>query len=1328
MAYSVNGKIYTDHPLMDEIVDCCKTILDGIVVKNDALALSYETDESLEESREFMLIIENKIDLINFPFTYQMLASFTDDGVRVFSDAQIEDIMYDPTKIPDQYKDSLLEFCRSYYIENYDERNNYYRSLAGLPPYPGTVYNIKRERSDSQYNIYIYESDFPSDYDTSHIDFTKPIHEQSANDISILETNGVLDSIIAEYRGFNYSYLRYLGYKSISIYKARKAIKWEILYIPTVEQLVQQRFEELYNINRNIYLKRTYQDAMSLGSNHYDESLILLLLCQTFNDLVVDVPEWYIRRDIFDIRSVQYFLESFGVEFFEEIPLKYQVAIVKNLNKLIKYKSSAKNNNDIIDIFDLDGTYIYKYFLYKKKKNETSSEDIDNYDLEFIKAKQGDSFDKYIENNIYRYKYDDITLHDKFWDGVYKEWNNSSDKSFKERLHEDVRDDHIKDVDYTVEGTKYMSIDYEIDMSQYKYQVQYFYNMILDSGIITDDLKIIVPSISSSTELEVSNLFILLYLLTMVYDGFPDTVIRPEDRTSHLVDMELPRVEYYEQLYKDDGDFDDYIKWNIIFGTYVPPADYDTNQFDFGLGRKYTSLDDDGEFEFGDIQYDLSYLVGDYDFEESLTPEEIDEGWDFVNPTSTGGTEAEEPDNHMYDLNLLAYEPDEGWNFNDELYCHPDDFFRRYFKPKHWEVKTYIENRDPVATSQGYNSYPVWAENYRDWAKRRVPEVLTTSYNRINGFNNTLEPRDIDNLFEVVGRRIKKYNFDRGYKGYSYKAIYGLNGELNAYEITYEYDEDVYTHQEYIDYVCYPLEPKYDPSKETIEEFNQRYAEWEQTLSEEAYNNWKAELKEDFMAKNPRGPLGIAGFRIPKRLSTFKDVTDTFDVNTACYNDLSMKIYNSDNRDEYIVLKYVFNTLFTKEFDYNFYKVGNGIVDNLSLVLKNRSYILYNFYKQIISEDNITTLQANIRTVMNDIIATLEYYLSGDNIKFIYSSFSVSSFSNLIKYLYLMINFFKSWKVYFLDPVVTINTNDIMESGNNYGCGMDSIAEVKLNYWHEDKEFKRDIIDTNLDFEVHEKANEQVKEVLDVYGRFDPDPEDDYDFDGYLPEEASAQYRDIDGGVVDGRQNIPYRMINGGKSYDKLIDIWDLDGAGPLEMQEYLTLNGGGVYHPEDLVTRNSFDNLFTFNINGGNPGTNQFWTKTLHTKIIDRQIEHDVLVSDREANVIVEDDNGLYIKQAWASWSDFNEMKDIGDQTYSYINYMMEVLYEDLLIITDEDLLEERINELVDEEFANMRKVVQYAKNIDYQKENYKKYVDDYIEELENTYGDFSPYSWDNF
>ena len=43
MAYSINGKVYTDHPMMDEVCFNCKKILNGIVIKNDVLALNCET-------------------------------------------------------------------------------------------------------------------------------------------------------------------------------------------------------------------------------------------------------------------------------------------------------------------------------------------------------------------------------------------------------------------------------------------------------------------------------------------------------------------------------------------------------------------------------------------------------------------------------------------------------------------------------------------------------------------------------------------------------------------------------------------------------------------------------------------------------------------------------------------------------------------------------------------------------------------------------------------------------------------------------------------------------------------------------------------------------------------------------------------------------------------------------------------------------------------------------------------------------------------------------------------------------------------------------------
>jgi hypothetical protein len=328
-----------------------------------------------------------------------------------------------------------------------------------------------------------------------------------------------------------------------------------------------------------------------------------------------------------------------------------------------------------------------------------------------------------------------------------------------------------------------------------------------------------------------------------------------------------------------------------------------------------------------------------------------------------------------------------------------------------------------------------------------------------------------------------------------------------------------------------------------------------------------------------------------------------------------------------------------------------------------------------------------------------------------------------------MIQFFKSWKVYFLDPAVTMNADDRLESGNNYGSGVDSIAETKLNYWDDDKEFKRDILNTEMDIDVIESdPKDRYKEVLDTYGHFDPDPEDDYDYDGYVAKASTVTYKQADGGVANDKLNIPYKMINGGVSYGKFLDIWDMDGGDAEEKQNYNRVDGGTAYHEEDFVPSSESERLYSYMINGGHSGTNQFWTKSVHTKVIDRQIEQDLLVSDREANVIVQNNDGIYIKQAWAAWNDFAEIKDITDNAYEYTEYVMQVLYDDLLVITDMDLLQQKINDLVNSYMYNIRKVTSYAEHIDSEKARYKYTIDNKNEQLFDIYGSFSPYSWDQY
>ena len=351
MAYIVDGKIYTDHSLLDEIVYNTKLILDRIVLKNLKVADQYETAYSMEQA-DYLLAIDNgSMDLSIFPLTAEILTSYG------YNPIQVRAYLLDRSTIPEEDREDLLSFCNQWFLDHYEETNFYYRMLNGLPEY-GT----------DEYNVYIDPNNpkLIPDNGRTDFNFSAPLHEYTIAQLNTLETLGIMDDIYAEYTDKHHRYLKYIGAYKIDIITARSAGIWDILFMPIVEPMVSDRFTELYNINRDIYYRRTFQDAYKLESDYYDEMCMLMIICQTYTDMIVDTPEWYIRRDIFDLRTCEYFLTSQGVEFFKEIPLKYQIRIVKNLNKLIKYKSTTKNIYDILEIFSVEGTTVYKYYLYKK--------------------------------------------------------------------------------------------------------------------------------------------------------------------------------------------------------------------------------------------------------------------------------------------------------------------------------------------------------------------------------------------------------------------------------------------------------------------------------------------------------------------------------------------------------------------------------------------------------------------------------------------------------------------------------------------------------------------------------------------------------------------------------------------------------------------------------------------------------------------------------------------------------------------------------------------------------------------------------------------------
>lgn len=1151
MAYTINGKVYTEHPLMDEMIYNLNIIMKNIEVKNEEMALSYETGETLEASDIYLSIVGGHATYTTFPMTKKMLELY---GLDSYTAQQYID---DRNTIPISDREAIMKFCCNYFVENYYENNNYYRALIGLPW-------ISEYEPEETYYVYIDETFVKEPTLVKEINFDKPLHEYSDYQIAILQSLGQMERIWNMYPSKEYKYLRFLGDRRRDLYTVRHAAKWDILYMPAVEQLVSDRWRQLYEVNRVLGLKREYSEAYKLKSTYYEETMIILLLCQTYTDMIVDIPEWYIRRDIFDLRTCKYFLESHGIEFFKIIPLKFQILLVKNMNKLIRYKSTDKNIFDIIDLFTRDEVTVYKHHMFKRRKVNLDGSYVntgnpdEDYELMFVRTPIGDTFDNTIKDESNIFRYDDITYADKYWDG--------------QDYHEVVKDWHMGK-QFTIEGTKYYSMDYKVSYSEYSKQIRYFLGIILDSDMDLSEIKINVSSISSVISFGLTDLFILLYCLTALYDEYNLVIRTPVNNTY----MQKPELEIYEDIDGYDPDVEDY----------------------------------------GGVIEDI----------------------DGNNPTVK----------------------------------------RRFRRP--------IEGGyDPEETELN-------SDSFYDWLRYKYPYLWLDMSNRIYGFNMDA---DLDLLAKLVGFRHSTYKWARGY---------------------------------------------------TLEE------------------------------------IGVSNFIVTKKIRTIDQFVKIYENNIEIHDKLMDKILNANTKDEQVVFQFVYDYLFTKNFDYKRYTLPSTgkLANTYDEVLKEKNYILYKHYIDIKAETDKDTRRDMIRQTMNDIVNTLEYYLNFDYIRYIFSSFTISSFDSIIKYIWLNINFFKSYKVYFLDPYVNFKMDNKFD---NTLTMIDQISETKINYAKEDKYSMSDgmAISAELNVSDEDEHPSGAIETLEVYGYYEQDPSLDLECNGGNLREENWKFLDLDGGGVEEHENTinidgkhplrsiyekhqpfslpydvyggtpeteverdihdsspifrefgvvdgggvpiisccPFNPWNGGRAGAGLL-MFDLNGSYDYNQNYYLNINGKV---PEEEMYKHTPQKSF-YEIDGGHPDFNTFYKPSMVVRIIDDQISADArLAADykRKPNEITILNDGLYVEDKYGSQYTVDTMEiELDDMIDRY-----RVLFNDSLdqieFSSNKDKLNKFIIDVVVDEIAIYNKqYFEAVERIEVTREEINKYTDEQAEYLETLFHDWN-------
>lgn len=497
----------TDVPILDEIIYQCQQMIQGIVIKDEERASKNESVSSVRSFDVYRIIVEKKTKFEFFKYTYDLISqipSLTRDQIVQYTRRN--------ELIPKSIRPALLKLAEEKYMKNYYEKNNYYRMLNGLPDLDDTGIRLT--------------SDDIKKLNNENFDYTKYIHEMTNDEINMLKVKGILDDLIDRYP--KKEYLKHLGEAKIDPYIARKAPKFSLLYLPACESMeVYRKFVERFEINRVFIMKTIYSEAYKFNSDYYDNFIMMMIIIQTLDDMIVLSPEYLIRRELFDLRTIQYIFEASGVTYYPQIPLKYQKRLVKNLNRLIKYASSQKNFVDISSLFGFDNIELFKYYLLRQPimnengeyKHDTKLDpetglNVDdtesNYELKFVKVPVDGMIDDYVRNEMYHVSYDSITDKDRYWNGVYEK-----DKVKKEILNHE----------FNMVITKYMSIDTIYSMTDMTFEIVYFINMLMYSGIETSSLTIQLPEYSSTMEFELTDLFITLYALKYIYYGVEDNII-----------------------------------------------------------------------------------------------------------------------------------------------------------------------------------------------------------------------------------------------------------------------------------------------------------------------------------------------------------------------------------------------------------------------------------------------------------------------------------------------------------------------------------------------------------------------------------------------------------------------------------------------------------------------------------------------------------------------------------------------------------------------------------------------------------------------------------
>jgi len=357
------------------------------------------------------------------------------------------------------------------YIEVYKEKNNYYRMLNGMPDLNDAevIFNTDRRWST-----------------------TVPVWQMNLVDRLEMENEGVLDALVAKYP--SKQYLKYCGRKMIDLYVARTAERFGILWMNSSPSTsLNSDFKDVYHGCINTINSVYYSDAFTKTNDLYENFLAMCVLFMTIQTMQYHYLTVDVIRDFYDTESLKYVYDSYGVPFFNDIPLDYHRKIVKNINRLIGYKGSSKVFFDLFGIFDFAEMDIYCYYIMKIRRTDENGNPTmylekdeegnviyddegypklspENYELKFAKAPFYADPSLSIADKENQLDYSEMVAADPYW---------IEDASLTAK---------IQGESFNFTESKYIGVQTVFDLLEIAYEYAYLFKMIADNRVMTDAL------------------------------------------------------------------------------------------------------------------------------------------------------------------------------------------------------------------------------------------------------------------------------------------------------------------------------------------------------------------------------------------------------------------------------------------------------------------------------------------------------------------------------------------------------------------------------------------------------------------------------------------------------------------------------------------------------------------------------------------------------------------------------------------------------------------------------------------------------------------------